>query len=315
MVGRDAVSQSKLEQTQGLTKSVNEKKIIAIFDVTGMPAAALQKIKYDIYDTARIQLVKKSMLLRAVGDSEKKELKKHIVGQPGIIFTTMNPFKLYKIVQKSKSNVSAKAGDIAPNDIEVKEGPTELMPGPAISTLSKVGIQSKVDGGKIAIIRDKIVAKEGDEISADLAGVLSMLKIEPIEVGLDLKAIYEDGVIYTIDILDIDETQILNDMVSGYHHAINLSLESGFITSDAVPIMITKAFNEARGLALEAGIVSKDIIGEILVKAVAEMGALEDKVGPIKVEEPTVEETKEEEAVEETKEEPVKQEEEGEKNE
>ncbi|MBU3904724.1 MAG: 50S ribosomal protein L10 [Nanoarchaeota archaeon] len=285
MVGRESVSQAKIEQTLDLTKNINEKKIIAIFDVTGMPAAALQKIKYELYGTADLKSVKKSMLLKAVDASEKNSLKEYVVGQPGIIFTTMNPFKLYKVIQKSKTNVTAKAGDIAPNDIEVKAGPTELMPGPAISTLSKAGLQSKVEGGKIAVLKDKVVAKAGDKITAELASVLSMLKIEPMEVGLNLKAVYEDGVIYTSDILSIDEEQVLNDMVSGYHRAINLSIESGFITKEAVPIMITKAFNEARSLALEAGIVSKDIIGEILAKAVAEMKSVEDKVGPIKVEE------------------------------
>ena len=303
MVGRESVSQLKIEETQGLTKNINEKNIIAIFDVTNMPAAALQKIKYELYENADIKLIKKSMLIRAVNESNKKNLLEYVVGQPGIIFTTMDPFKLYKIIQKSKSNVAAKPGDIAPQDIEAKEGPTDLMPGPAISTLSKVGIQSKVDAGKIAIIRDKIVAKEGDEISADLASVLSMLKIKPIEVGLDLKAVYEDGVIYTADILSVDEEQVLNDMISGYHHALNLSLESGFITSDSVPVMIVKAFNEAKNLALEAGIVSKDIIGELLAKAVAEMSVLEDKVGPIKIEEPLKEETKEEVVEKEDKEE------------
>ena len=71
--------------------------------------------------------------------------------------------------------------------------------------------------------------------------------------------------------------------------------ETGFITKDAVPIMISKAFGEARSLALEAGIVSKDIIGELLAKAVAEMGALEDKVGKLEVKEEPAEEPKKEE--------------------
>jgi len=286
MVGRESVNPVKVEFVKELSNQINENPIIGIFDVTNMPAAALQKIKYELHGKAEMRSVKKSLLVRAVENSNKKELKDVIVGQPGIIITSMDPFKLYKIINKSKTNVAAKPGNVAPNDIEVKAGPTELMPGPAISTLSKVGIQSKVEGGKIAVMRDKLVAKAGQEISADLASVLSMLKIEPIEVGLDLKAVYEDGTIYTKDVLAIDEQQVLNDMISGYHHAVNLSIESGFIIKEAVPIMISKAFNEARALALEAGVVSKDIIGELLAKAVAEMGALEEKVGPLKTEEP-----------------------------
>ncbi len=302
MVGRETVRPEKIEFVENLAKRINENPIIGIFDLTKMPAAALQKIKYELYGQADVRSIKKSLLTRAIEKSDKKQLNEHVKGQPGIIITDMDPFKLYKVIQKSKSNIRAKPGDVAPEDIEIKAGPTELMPGPAITTLSKVGIQSKVEGGKIAIIRDKVVAKAGQEITSDMASVLGMLKIEPIEVGLDINAVFEGGTIYTSDILAIDEQQILSDMVSGYHHAINLSIETGFITKEAVPIMISKAFNEARSLALEAGIVSKDIIGELLSKAMAEMKALEEKVGPLKVEEEKPEEPKEE-PVEEKKEE------------
>jgi len=38
------------------------------------------------------------------------------------------------------------------------------MPGPDISALSAVGLAPKVEGGKIAIMQDKIICKEGKEI-------------------------------------------------------------------------------------------------------------------------------------------------------
>lgn len=279
MVGRETVNQKKVEFVKTLSSHINENHIIGIFDVNKLPAVALQKIKHELYGKAELKSVKKSLLVRAVENSDKSELKDYITGQPGIIFTDTNPFKLYKIIQKSKTSMTAKPGDIAPNDIEVKAGPTEIMPGPAISALSKVGLQAKVEGGKLAIQRDKIVAKAGEIINIDLASVLGMLKIEPIEVGLNINAVIENGIIYTKDVLSIDEKKVLQDMLSGYHHAINLSIESGFITKEAIPIMISKAFAEARTLALEAGIVSKDIIGELLAEAVAEMKAIKERSG------------------------------------
>lgn len=248
MVGRTEVRKDKLELVKSLSHDINSKPIIGIFDVTSMPAAALQKIKYELYGKADLRSIKKSILIKSIETSDKKILKDHIAGQPGIIITEMNPFKLYSIIQKSKSNISAKAGDVAPNDIEVKAGPTDIMPGPAITTLSKAGLQSKVEGGKIAILKDKVVCKAGQTISSDLVSVLSMLKIEPIEVGLNIMAVYEDGIVYTKDVLSIDEKQVLNDMISAYHHAINLSIESGFLTKEAVPVMIGKAFREAEAL-------------------------------------------------------------------
>jgi len=279
MVGRESVNPRKEQMVKDLANQISEKNIIGIYDVHKMPAAALQKIKHELHGKAEAKSIKKRLLIRAIEKSNKTELKNHITGQPGILFTDVNPFKLYKIIQKSKTSMTAKPGDIAPTEIEVKAGPTEIMPGPAISALSKVGLMAKVEGGKLAIQKDKVVAKAGQVITIDLASVLGMLKIEPIEVGLNINAIIENGVIYTKDVLSIDEKKVLEDMLAGYHHALNLSIESGFITKEAVPVMITKAFAEARTLALEAGIFSKDIIGELLAKAVAEMKTIQEKSG------------------------------------
>ncbi len=47
-----------------------------------------------------------------------------------------------------------------------------------------------------------------------------------MEVGIDLKAAYEDETIYTSDILTIDEEQTLSDVQKAYTQAINLSISS-----------------------------------------------------------------------------------------
>jgi large subunit ribosomal protein L10 len=49
-------------------------------------------------------------------------------GQPALIFTDMNPFKLYKILEDSKTQAPAKAGNIAPSDIVVPKVILPLIP-------------------------------------------------------------------------------------------------------------------------------------------------------------------------------------------
>ena len=114
-----------------------------------------------------------------------------------VLFSKENPFSLFKVLKKNKSSAPAKAGQKAPKDILVSKGGTNLPPGPMISQLSNVGIKTGVENGKIAIKEDCIVAKEGDEISQPLAEVLTRLEIEPMEIGLNLSAVYENGEILT----------------------------------------------------------------------------------------------------------------------
>ncbi len=49
-------------------------------------------------------------------------------GQNALIFTNMNPFKLYLSLEKSKVNLPARAGDIATDDIIVPAGNTGIAP-------------------------------------------------------------------------------------------------------------------------------------------------------------------------------------------
>ncbi len=285
MPGRGKVRPEKIKAVEDLSFKIEKYPVVGILNMNKLPAKALQNIRKELKDRAEIKVTKKNILVRSLDRvKEKKDLEKHMVIQSALLLTEMDPFKLYKFLNKNKTPAPAKPGDIAISEIKIEAGPTSLMPGPAISTLAKAKIPAKVEGGKISIIKDKLVAIPGDVISEDLAGVLQMLKIEPMEIGLDLVAVYEDGTIYTKDVLSVDEEQVLNDMVIAYNCAINLSVETGFATKESIEVMISKAFREAKSLSLEAGVVSKEIIGDLLAKALNEMKALESEVGDLKVE-------------------------------
>jgi large subunit ribosomal protein L10 len=151
-----------------------------------------------------VRIAKKTVIMRAIEKSDKKSLLEKMVNQPALIFTRENPFKIYKQIDRNRSKVSAKPGDVAPDQIVVNAGPTDLPPGPAISTLSSAKIPAKVEGGKIAVIRDVVVAKKGDKITPELASILNMLKLKPIEIALNVVAIWEGGMLFTKDVLAVD---------------------------------------------------------------------------------------------------------------
>ncbi|MEM5804349.1 MAG: 50S ribosomal protein L10 [Candidatus Aenigmatarchaeota archaeon] len=277
--GRKEPRKDKLEKVEELSRLIAESPVVGIINIHKMPAAPLQSMRYSLKEGAKIVVTKKELIMRALEKAgEKSALKGHMVTQPGLIFSNMNPFKLYKTIQKSKSKVAAKAGDVAMDDIVAPAGPTDLPPGPAITTLSKVKIQAKVEGGKIAVIKDTVVAKKGDVISPDLAAVLSMLKIQPMEVGLDVTALWENGTIFTKDVLAVDEGKMLGDISLAAAQALNLAVNAGWATKQTIGPMIIKAFINAKTLGLEAGILEKGVIEDLLAKGKRQADALKEKV-------------------------------------
>jgi large subunit ribosomal protein L10 len=277
MPGRETVNPVKEQLVNDTAKLISDYPIIGLIDLKGFPAAALQEIKAKLHGRGMIKVVRKK-LLRFALEKTKTSLIEHIPDQPALILTEENPFKIYKFIVQNKSACSAKVGDVTEDEIIVSAGPTDLMPGPAMTTLSSVKIKSKVDGGKIAILSDVTVAKAGDTIDDKLSSVLSMLKMKPMKVGLNVKVVLEGETIYPQDVLYIDEVETLANLAQASNYAFNLSVEACYPTKENIEFIISKAFGEAKNLCVEASILEKDFIDDVLAKAVREANVLKELV-------------------------------------
>ncbi|MBT4539101.1 50S ribosomal protein L10 [Candidatus Woesearchaeota archaeon] len=250
------VSQEKKQLVKQLTKDIKDYPIVGVVNFENLPAQQLQNMRAMLKEQGvKIQMARKKLLKLALKESGKEhidELSAKIKGMPALIFSKSNPFTLYATIQKNKSEAPAKAGQISPRDIEVKAGATNFAPGPIISELAAVGIKTKVDGGKLAITDDVTVAKEGDVITAKLAETLKRLDIKPIEIGLDLVAVWEDGTVFAAKQLHVDEEEYFNNFTQAHQWAINLAVEAAIPTSATTEMLLQKAFNEAKAAALEA---------------------------------------------------------------
>ncbi len=287
----------KKETVEDFARLIDEYPVIAAVNMENLPAKQLQGMRASLRDKILIKMCKRRLLKRAIEKSSKKnikEIEKYLEGMPAIIFSKENPFKLYKLLEKSKSTASAKPGQKAPKDIIIPAGPIGFAPGPIIGELGQAGIKAGIDNGKVAIKEDSVVAKEGDILNAELTAVLARLGIEPMEIGLNVIAVYEDGNVYTKDILSIDESKYLADIQTAARVVSNLAMEIGYVTKDNIQLLISKAFNDSKNLALSQDLIT-DLTAENLVgKAEAQMKNLANKLNLPGKEEKKMEEVKEE---------------------
>ena len=257
------------QKVRDLTEKYN---CIGIIDVESLPAPQFQKIRASISKTGEVLIVKKNIISLVLDELNKKKvnilgLKEKMVGVVGLIFTNDNPFTLYKFIKKNKSSAPAKAGSIAPKDIIVPAGPTNFAPGPIIGELGAFKIKAGISAGKVEIKEDSLVVKEGEPISGALAGILSRLGIEPMEVGLNIKAIYEGGTIYDRKILDVDEEAILNDLKSEALNAFKLSIGLKYFTKENISNFLGEASRDSLGLGVGITYPAVETIKNLCMKA------------------------------------------------
>jgi large subunit ribosomal protein L10 len=305
------VSQKKVLTVQDVAEQLKKYPVIGILDMYKLPAKQLHEIRNKLRGQAVIRMVKKRLIGLALKESGLKgteALVEKLQGEPALLMTDMNPFKLARLISESKSEAPAKEGDIAPRDIIVRAGPTPLPPGPVIGELQKAKIPAMIEGDKIHIREDTTLAEEGQTIDGLLAGVMSKLGITPMEVGLNLLTVWEKGTIYEKEILFISRETYLTELVSAHQNAFNLAFNIGYITSENIPLLLARAHQEAHSLALKAGILTGETVKPLLAKAHSQAESLKAEVGeakPAPSEEPVKEEPVKEEPAKEKHEESI----------
>ncbi len=303
------VSEDKKKTVKMLAEKLEKYPVIGLLDMFKMPGKQLHEMRDKLRGKATIKMLKKSLMKLAMENVNKKgikELEKLIQNQPALLLSEKDPFELARIIDSSKSFAPAKEGDTAPKDIKVKSGPTPLKPGPVIGELQRAKIPAGVDGEKIIVKKDTTVVKEGETIERNIADILGKLKIEPMEIGLNLLAVWDEGTIFKSDILFIPPEKYLDDIRRAYSCAFNLAINISHITPETLVPLLSKAHREAVSLSMEAGIITGETIVMMLSKANSQMLALSSKVDLSAS--PEEKDKKEETEGRESKEEPPKKE-------
>jgi large subunit ribosomal protein L10 len=273
------VPQWKQDEINNIKKLIQSHKVFGMVGIEGIVAIKIQKIRRDLKDVAVIKVSRNTLIERALNQLGENipEMNKYLDKQTALVFTNESPFKLYKALEQTKTPSPIKAGAIAPADIMVQKGPTSFPPGPILGDLQSAGIPAAIEAGKVAIRETKVVCQAGQAVPQKLATMLSKLEIYPLIIGVDLRAAYDKGTIYEPELLAIDESQYLSDIIRAAQNAFNLSVNTAYPTSATMGTLLAKAFAEAKNLGVNAVVFDTGVMDSLLAKAFVQMTSVASK--------------------------------------
>ena len=276
------ILQQKTKEVDELTKLISRYKIIGIASLNKVRAAQLQEFKRNLADRVFMRVLKNTLMKLAIENCrerpELKKLEEHLQGSNVFMFTDLNPFKLVLTLEKGKVKTTAKSGDLAAFDVVIPAGNTGQPPGPIISQLNAVGLPTRIESGSVWINKDTLVVKKGEVINERLASMLSKLGVKPVETGLAMTVVFDEGLVIKQDQLKIDVDGTKHDVENAYANAFALSLGISYPTEDSMVALLQVAHKEAYALALAAAIPTKETIEDLIRKANAEMLSLSSKL-------------------------------------
>ena len=271
-----SVTKTKSKYPQWKTDTINEisdliksNNTTAFCKLHKVRAAQLMQLRKSFKNDLTIRVVKNTLSKRGITDSKVDNFEKlvdNVSDQKAFIFTDMDPFKLFLLLEKGKVDLPAREGDIASGEITVPSGNTGMQPGPDLSAFKEFNIPTRIDAGSIFVSEDTVVAKEGDSIKSSLASLLTKLDIKPIKAGVAIDLAYMDGLIYPAKDVAIDLNEYRSHLIQSFNNALNLALNEEYLTKETVPLLLAKAFTNSKNISIESDYITKETVSHILSK-------------------------------------------------
>ena len=162
-------------------------------------------------------------------------------GDIGLIFCKDNAKEVKDAIKDFRYIHRINIGSIAPDDLVLPGGSTGFRPSQT-NLFFKLNIPIKITKGLIEILNDTKMISKGEEITKSQLVLLNMMKIVPFIYKLSILHVYDNGMIYSPDLLDLDKKIMLQKVLKGAACLSAASVEMGYPIELAVKPMIRIGF-------------------------------------------------------------------------
>ncbi|TRY57225.1 hypothetical protein DNTS_003298 [Danionella cerebrum] len=101
---------------------------------------------------------------------------------------------------------------------------------------------------------DVQLIKTGDKVGASEATLLNMLNISPFSYGLIIQQVYDNGSVYSPEVLDITEDALHKRFLEGVRNIASVCLQIGYPTLASIPHSVINGYKRVLAVAVETDI-------------------------------------------------------------
>jgi len=212
-------------------------------------------------------MMKRSVRMHAekTGNQTFMNLVPLLAGNVGLIFTKGDLKEVSEEVAKYKVGAPARVGLVAPVDVVVPPGNTGLDPSQT-SFFQVLNIPTKINKGTVEIVTPVELIKKGDKVGSSEAALLAKLGIRPFSYGLVVLTVYDNGTVFSPEVLDMTEDDLMEKFAIGVSMVTSLSMALSYPTLAAAPHMLINAYKNVLSVALatDYSFPKADTVKEIL---------------------------------------------------
>ncbi|EPS96108.1 hypothetical protein FOMPIDRAFT_1025519 [Fomitopsis schrenkii] len=207
---------------------------IFVVNVDNVGSNQMHQIRVALRGKGIVVMGKNTMVRRALRSilaeyPQFERLLPHVRGNIGFVFTSSDLKDIRDIITANKVAAPARAGALAPKDVTIPGGNTGMEPGKT-SFFQALGIPTKIARGTIEIVSDVQVVTAGTRVGPSEATLLNMLNISPFTYGMTVVQIFDNGNVFSPEVLDVSEDELLKRFFSGVTTVAAISLALNYPT-------------------------------------------------------------------------------------
>ncbi|KAL0402890.1 UNVERIFIED_CONTAM: 60S acidic ribosomal protein P0 [Sesamum radiatum] len=246
----------KIAYDRKLCQLIDDHTQILVAAADNVGSNQLQNIRKGLRGDSVVLMGKNTMMKRSIrihaektGNADILNLIPLLVGNVGLIFTKGDLKEVREEVAKYKVGAPARVGLVAPIDVVVPPGNTGLDPSQT-SFFQVLNIPTKINKGTVEIITPVELIKKGEKVGSSEAALLSKLGIRPFSYGLIVLSVYESGSVFSPEVLDLTEDDLVEKFANGVSMVASLSLALAYPTLAAAPHMFINAYKNLLSVAV-----------------------------------------------------------------
>ncbi|MQM02992.1 hypothetical protein Taro_035763 [Colocasia esculenta] len=256
MAIKPSKQEKKVVYDQKLCRLLDQYSQVLVVAADNVGSNQLQNIRQGLRGDSIVLMGKNTMMKRSIrlhsektGNKNYLNLLSLLVGNVGLIFTKGDLKEVSEEVAKYKVGAPARVGLVAPIDVVVPPGNTGLDPSQT-SFFQVLNIPTKINKGTVEIITPVELIKKGEKVGSSEAALLAKLGIRPFSYGLVVLSVYDDGSVFSPEVLDLTEDDLIEKFASGVCMVTSLSLALSYPTLAAAPHMFINAYKNVLAVAV-----------------------------------------------------------------
>ncbi|KAI0926023.1 60s acidic ribosomal protein P2, variant 3 [Taiwanofungus camphoratus] len=227
---------------------------IFVVNVDNVGSNQMHQIRVALRGKGIVVMGKNTMVRRALRSilSEYPQFERllpHVKGNIGFVFTSGDLKDIRDIITANKVAAPARAGALAPKNVSIPAGNTGMEPGKT-SFFQALGIPTKIARGTIEIVSDVQVVTAGTRVGPSEATLLNMLNISPFTYGMTVVQIFDQGNVFSPDVLDVSDKELLDRFLSGVQTIAAISLALHYPTLVSVLHSLVNSYKNLIAVSL-----------------------------------------------------------------